>query len=250
MTLPHPVRVVAALLAGGGLAATLVGAPVAAADPRADQERVETEAAEAAAAGLEHATDQTRQAAARYAAAEAALPAARATVADARGELVAARAYVDATSRQAEQGLAGNAPPVSGGAVLEMPTQGWVSSPYGMRQDPFHGALRVHAGTDLAAAGGAPIRAAADGTVIRAGWSGGYGNLTCLNHGPHQGRGCSTCYAHQSKILVASGQQVQRGELIGRVGTTGWSTGCHLHFEVRLDGEPTDPVPYLPACLC
>jgi murein DD-endopeptidase MepM/ murein hydrolase activator NlpD len=138
----------------------------------------------------------------------------------------------------------------SSGGVLMMPTGGWLSSPYGMRHDPFYGGARLHAGIDIAAAGGTPIHAADDGKVIRAGYNGGYGNFTCLSHGTRQGQGLSTCYAHQSEILVSEGQSVQRGGLIGRVGTTGASTGNHLHFEVRLDGSPTDPTRYLPQCLC
>lgn len=85
---------------------------------------------------------------------------------------------------------------------------------------------------------------------MRAGWNGGYGNYTCVYHGTYQGKGFATCYAHQSAILVKAGQQVRQGDVIGRVGTTGASTGNHLHFEVRLDGTPVNPVPWLPACLC
>jgi murein DD-endopeptidase MepM/ murein hydrolase activator NlpD len=132
------------------------------------------------------------------------------------------------------------------GTGFVMPTQGWQSSPYGMRFDPFYGVWQLHAGMDIATAGGTPIRAVEAGTVVRAGWNGGYGNYTCVGHGTHHGQGLSTCYAHQSEILVSAGQAVERGEIIGRVGTTGASTGDHLHFEVRLDGSPTDPVPFLP----
>lgn len=137
-------------------------------------------------------------------------------------------------------------PPSSAGARLLMPTQGWLSSPFGNRYDPYFGVWQLHAGVDIAAGGGTPIYAAEAGTVIRAGWSGGYGNFTCVGHGSHQGQGFSTCYAHQSAILVSPGQWVGRGGLIGRVGTTGASTGHHLHFEVRLDGTPTNPIPFLP----
>jgi murein DD-endopeptidase MepM/ murein hydrolase activator NlpD len=134
--------------------------------------------------------------------------------------------------------------PSAAGFVL--PTRGWQSSPFGMRFDPFFGVWQVHAGVDIAAPGGTPIWAVAGGTVIRAGWNGGYGNLTCLGHGSYWGQGLATCYGHQSEILVGAGQSVRRGELIGRVGTTGASTGTHLHFEVRLDGTPTNPSPFLP----
>lgn len=136
------------------------------------------------------------------------------------------------------------------GALLRMPVQGWQSSPFGMRQDPVYGGTRMHSGIDIAAPGGAPVYAAESGTVIRAGWHGGYGNHTCVSHGVRHGQGLSSCYAHQSEILVTSGESVARGEVIGRVGTTGASTGDHLHFEIRLDGSPTDPIPFLPECLC
>jgi murein DD-endopeptidase MepM/ murein hydrolase activator NlpD len=142
------------------------------------------------------------------------------------------------------------APPAAAGeqsaAGFVLPTQGWQSSAFGMRFDPYFGVWQMHAGVDIAAPGGTPIHAVADGTVIRAGWNGGYGNFTCLGHGGHEGQGLATCYAHQSEILVGDGQWVRRGEVIGRIGTTGASTGDHLHFEVRLDGSPTDPIPFLP----
>ncbi len=141
------------------------------------------------------------------------------------------------TSRAASRAVA---PRMS---VLSMPVEGRKSSDYGYRRNPYSGLWRFHAGVDIAAPGGTPIRAAADGTVTRAGWSGGYGNYTCLAHQD----GLSTCYAHQSQILVRPGQRVRRDEVIGRVGTTGASTGNHLHFEVRRNGEPTDPLPYLPS---
>jgi murein DD-endopeptidase MepM/ murein hydrolase activator NlpD len=153
-----------------------------------------------------------------------------------------------AASEVPEAPEAPEAPATGGqpGTGFVMPTQGWQSSPYGMRFDPFYGVWQLHAGVDIAADGGTAIQAVEAGTVVRAGWNGGYGNYTCLGHGTHRGQGLSTCYAHQSEILVSDGQSVGRGEIIGRVGTTGASTGDHLHFEVRLDGSPTDPVPFLP----
>jgi len=143
-----------------------------------------------------------------------------------------------------------SAPSVRPGARLLMPVQGWKSSDFGMRYDPYYKVWQLHAGVDLAAGGGQPIFAVADGRVIRAGWNGGYGNYTCISHGRYQGRGLSTCYAHQSRILARPGQQVRQGQLIGRVGTTGASTGYHLHFEVRLSGRPVQPLKWLPSCLC
>ncbi|MEV4706609.1 M23 family metallopeptidase [Actinoplanes sp. NPDC049316] len=136
------------------------------------------------------------------------------------------------------------------GGVLLMPVHGWKTSDFGSRYDPYYHVWQLHAGTDIAAPGGTPIHAAASGRVIQAGWNGGYGNYTCIVHGKKQGRSFSTCYGHQSKILVHDGEYVRRGEVIGRVGTTGASTGYHLHFETRFDGVPKNPLSYLPGCLC
>lgn len=99
----------------------------------------------------------------------------------------------------------------------------------------------LHPGIDIGAAMGTPIRAAAAGTVIVAAYSGGYGNLVVIDHG----NGLATAYAHQSQIAVSVGQQVAQGQLIGYVGSTGFSTGPHLHFEVRVNGSPVDPMGYL-----
>jgi murein DD-endopeptidase MepM/ murein hydrolase activator NlpD len=136
------------------------------------------------------------------------------------------------------------------GGKLLMPVHGWKSSDFGERYDPFYRVWQLHAGTDFAAPGGTPIHAAAGGRVIRAGWSGGYGNYTCVDAGEVDGKDFSTCYGHQSKILVDLGEYVARGDVIGLVGTTGASTGYHLHFETRFNGVPRNPLPYLPDCLC
>ncbi|MBL7256789.1 M23 family metallopeptidase [Actinoplanes sp. LDG1-01] len=137
----------------------------------------------------------------------------------------------------------------AGGRLL-MPVVGWKSSNYGWRYDPYYRVWQLHAGMDIAAGGGTPIRAAAAGRVIRAGWAGGYGRYTCVSHGRINGVAFQTCYGHQSAFLVDVGDYVRRGEVIGLVGTTGASTGNHLHFETRFNGEPRDPVHYLPPCLC
>jgi murein DD-endopeptidase MepM/ murein hydrolase activator NlpD len=118
---------------------------------------------------------------------------------------------------------------------LIWPVSGPVTSPYGMRWG------RLHAGIDIAAPTGTPIRAAASGTVVLAAWNGGYGNYTCIDHGG----GMATCYAHQSSYAVSSGAQVSQGQVIGYVGNTGHSFGAHLHFEVRINGSPVDPLGYL-----
>ena len=114
-------------------------------------------------------------------------------------------------------------------------------SGFGYRVHPVYGTTRFHSGVDIDGACGQPIFAGEDGTVLSAGSNGGYGYATVIDHGD----GLSTLYAHQSSLGVSSGSSVSRGSQIGAVGTTGLSTGCHLHFEVRVNGEPVDPVPYL-----
>jgi murein DD-endopeptidase MepM/ murein hydrolase activator NlpD len=100
----------------------------------------------------------------------------------------------------------------------------------------------MHPGIDLAGQYGTPIYATADGTVLRAGWnSGGYGNLVEIDHG----RGITTRYGHMSIILVSEGQHVTRGQQVGRMGSTGRSTGNHLHYEVRIDGRAVNPIPFM-----
>lgn len=136
------------------------------------------------------------------------------------------------------------------GAFFLTPVHGWKSSDFGMRYDPYYHVWQLHAGVDLAAPIGTPIYAAANGQVVRTGWYGGDGNYTCISHGLYQGQNLTTCYAHQSAILVSTGQWVQGGQLIGRVGSTGASTGAHLHFEVRLNGTPVQPLNWLDACIC
>ncbi len=143
----------------------------------------------------------------------------------------------------ASAGAGGPQRPASG--RLAWPVRGIITSPFGYRLDPVFGVWRLHAGLDIAAPGGTSIMAAAAGVVVNAGWAGSYGNYTCISHGVTAGRGLATCYAHQSAILVRSGQRVSAGQPIGRVGTTGASTGNHLHFEVRLDGTPVDPLGWL-----
>ncbi len=117
------------------------------------------------------------------------------------------------------------------------------SSPFGVRFDPFTGMSAMHAGVDMAGHQGDPIYAAANGTVSLAGWSGAYGNCVEVAHG----RGLSTRYGHLSAILVHPGQVVHQGEVIARMGSTGRSTGTHLHYEVRIDGRAVNPRPYLDA---
>jgi murein DD-endopeptidase MepM/ murein hydrolase activator NlpD len=133
----------------------------------------------------------------------------------------------------AAQGGATDTVPSSRGLIW--PVSGPVTSPFGYRWG------RLHAGIDIGVPYGTPIHAAASGTVVLAGWTGGYGNYTCIDHGG----GLATCYAHQSSYAVSGGAQVAQGQVIGYVGSTGHSFGAHLHFEVRINGTPVDPLGYL-----
>jgi murein DD-endopeptidase MepM/ murein hydrolase activator NlpD len=115
------------------------------------------------------------------------------------------------------------------------------TSNYGVRTDPFRGGAAMHSGVDIPGAYATPIYATADGIVGRTGWTGGYGNLVEIEHG----RGIQTRYGHLSSMLVASGKRVKRGDLIALMGSTGRSTGNHLHYEVRIDGRAVNPSPFL-----
>lgn len=130
------------------------------------------------------------------------------------------------------------AAPTSG---LMRPVPGAVSSPFGYRVHPIFGTRKLHTGWDLSAASGSPIAAAAGGVVVSAGVRGGYGNAVVIDHGG----GIATLYAHQSSIAVSAGEQVSQGQVIGYVGCTGYCTGPHLHFEVRVGGSPVDPSGYV-----
>jgi murein DD-endopeptidase MepM/ murein hydrolase activator NlpD len=131
--------------------------------------------------------------------------------------------------------------PKAGKGTLYRPISGAVTSPFGYRIHPIFNVRKMHTGVDMHAGMGESIHAAAAGTVVQAGWRGGYGKCVVVDHGG----GLATLYAHQSEILVDVGQKVKRGEVIGKVGSTGYSTGPHLHFEVRVNGSPVDPLGYL-----
>jgi murein DD-endopeptidase MepM/ murein hydrolase activator NlpD len=117
------------------------------------------------------------------------------------------------------------------------------TSNFGVRSDPFRGTAAMHAGVDIPGPIGTPVYATADGIIARAERAGGYGNLIEVNHG----KGIATRYGHLSKIIVRDHERVKRGQLIGLMGSTGRSTGSHLHYEVRIDGAAVNPVPYLQA---
>lgn len=145
------------------------------------------------------------------------------------------RRMIEASKGQPSQGTGTFGWPVPGHYTF--------TDTYGWRNDPFGGSVgNFHGGVDIAAPSGANIVAVDSGTVAQAEYSGGFGNMVLIDHGD----GLFTLYAHASKLLVAKGQKVLKGETIAKVGSTGWSTGPHLHIEVRIDGQRTDPMPYLP----
>ncbi len=157
----------------------------------------------------------------------------------------------DATSRSIENMLAnmrsgsGIAGAYKGkfAGTLAWPMTGRISSPFGMRTHPITGIYKLHTGMDIARPTGTPIRAAATGRVVFAGWKGAYGVTVIIDHGS----GVATLYGHcqSGSIRVCTGQTVSRGQTIARCGSTGWSTGPHLHFEVRHNGRPRNPANYL-----
>ena len=147
--------------------------------------------------------------------------------------LLAQSAALGAAIRSAQSNGATDSTPSSSGLIW--PVSGPVTSGFGVRWG------RMHEGIDIGAASGTPIHAAAGGTVIWAGWLGGYGNLVVIDH--HNS--LATAYGHQSALATAVGASVSQGQVIGYVGSTGHSTGPHLHFEVRVNGTPVDPLGYL-----
>jgi len=155
-----------------------------------------------------------------------------------------ALAELEAASREVEalilRSQSGNQ---LGTGVYTWPAPGYTSitSPYGMRYHPILKTRKVHTGMDIGAPMGAKIVAADSGTVIYSGWMDAYGQTIIIDHG----KGLSTLYGHQSSLLVSNGQSVKKGQTIGKVGSTGWSTGPHLHFEVRINGQHTDPRKYV-----
>jgi murein DD-endopeptidase MepM/ murein hydrolase activator NlpD len=131
-----------------------------------------------------------------------------------------------------------------GGSSLSYPVNAPVTSPFGRRYHPVLHYWRLHAGTDFGASCGTPVHAAAAGTVVRAGWAGGYGNQLVIDHGRMRGRNIATSANHLSRFVVRSGH-VRRGQVVAYSGTTGLSTGCHLHFEVFSNGSVVNPMNWL-----
>jgi murein DD-endopeptidase MepM/ murein hydrolase activator NlpD len=121
------------------------------------------------------------------------------------------------------------------------PVRGWITSSFGQRISPFTGRLQMHEGLDICARPGTPVKATAEGVIIYSGWKSDFGKLVTIDHG----YGYRSRYGHLAKIYVKNGQRVKRGETIGSVGSTGRSTGPHLHYEVKVRGLPVNPKTYL-----
>ena len=130
---------------------------------------------------------------------------------------------------------------VSGSGVFMWPVSGPITSPFGYRDHPIFGRQILHAGIDIGVDEGTPVAAADSGVVVDADWLGGYGYAVIIDHG----NGLSTVYGHNSSLNVSPGQSVSKGQIIAYSGSTGNSTGPHVHFEVRSGGEPVDPMGYL-----
>lgn len=137
----------------------------------------------------------------------------------------------------------GDSSKYQGSGKMAWPTPGYsrITSPYGWRVHPILRTKRLHTGIDIGAPNGAAIKAVESGTVMDVGWMGGYGRTVIISHGGD----IVTLYAHTSAVLVQAGDTVTRGQAIARAGSTGWATGPHLHFEVRVGGEPVNPIQYL-----
>lgn len=130
---------------------------------------------------------------------------------------------------------------VGGVMVWPVPSSTRITSTYGRRTSPIFGSGEFHSGIDIGAPRGNSILAATDGEVVFSGWKGGYGNCIIIDHGG----GITTLYGHASKLVVRNGEKVKKGQIIAKIGSTGWSTGPHLHFQVMKNGDHINPMPYL-----
>ena len=156
-------------------------------------------------------------------------------------ELQATSQDIEARIRARQQQGASTGQVVHGSGVFIWPTSGPITSPFGYRIHPIFGTQIYHSGIDIGVDTGTPIMAADSGVVVEADWLGGYGYAVVIDHG----NGLSTLYGHNSELAVSPGQSVQQGQVIAYAGSTGYSTGPHCHFEVRVDGSPVDPMGYL-----
>jgi len=156
-------------------------------------------------------------------------------------ERQAARAAAAAAAAQSSGGQGASDNWVQGTGQLGWPVSGEITSPYGYRVHPIWGTTIYHSGIDIGVDEGTPVHAADGGVVVWSGWMGGYGYAVVIDHG----NGLSTLYGHNSELAVDEGQSVAKGQVISYAGSTGNSTGPHVHFEVRANGDPVDPMGYL-----
>lgn len=200
------------------------------------EERAEAEADSVASLVAQRAT--AAQAASRARARD------RATLAALRREEERISAILRKRAEEARRraGASSSSKPGNSGGYLDYPVNGYVTSPYGYRTHPIYGYYSLHDGVDFGAGCGSPLYASAPGTVVSRYWNSVYGNRLILDHGYQRGVGVASIYNHATSYVVGAGQRVQRGQLVGYVGSTGWSTGCHLHFTVTVNGNPVDPM--------
>ena len=216
----------------------------------ADRKRAEEEARKAAAAAA--AAERKAKAAQAAAAKAKAKERARANAAAAKAKQDAARAKktnaqkqaVAAKQRAANKTYSRSSPkkssPNSGGLIY--PSGAMITSPFGQRFHPILRYWKLHDGTDFGAACGTPIKAATDGVVSEKYYNAGYGNRLIVDHGTYQGRFLSTAYNHATRYIVSVGQRVKQGQTLGYVGSTGYSTGCHLHYMAYVNGNLVNPM--------
>ena len=160
-----------------------------------------------------------------------------------RADEARARAAAAAAAAGSSDGpVLGDGGPVISNGFLNYPLNGYITSPFGWRTHPIYGYRALHDGIDFGAACGTPIRAAASGTVLEQYFQTAWGNRVIIDHGFQRGVGVATIANHLSSYAVSAGDHVTRGQVVGYVGSTGWSTGCHLHFTVLQNGAPVNPM--------
>ena len=204
----------------------------------ADDLAEDAEREQARLAGLRGQQDEARQAVRAEEDREAAV---LASITARKDQFSAELSQLEADSRRIQEQLQGGGSGGSAPGQLLRPVTAPITSSFGPRVHPIFGTVRVHTGIDFGAASGTPIKAAGSGIVVTAGVMGGYGNVVVIDHGG----GLATLYAHQSSLAVGYGTHVSASQVVGYVGSTGQSTGPHLHWEVRVNGTPVDPMGYL-----
>jgi murein DD-endopeptidase MepM/ murein hydrolase activator NlpD len=160
-------------------------------------------------------------------------------------ESASIRLQILSMTRRRTAGSSAPAVVMNSTGAFAMPIYGVITSRFGTRTHPIHHVSLMHTGLDIAGPNKGPVRAADGGSVIYAGWRGGYGKVVMINHGDKHGTNLVTLYGHLSGTAVSAGQSVQKGQVIGYEGSTGFSTGPHVHFEIRENGTPVNPYRYL-----